>query len=450
MKLSNRFFSFLLVMTMIFTTMVATVIPSSAARDQHVSAKVGDSKLLVLNVSEPVQSSAWYSTNPNVVMITSTDYLSCRVEILEYSDKPVTVHCEYNYMYYSGSFGYLMSGYQDFIIEISGSSSGGNNGNNNNNNGGGNDSEEVIVFTGNYTLPDKIDISETALPDNIDDPRLVKIELNKNFISNHYLCHVDVSSNADGSFNFGVSGNIFWILLMSENVGIYDFYIDLIFIDAPTLEEAKTARTKDFSVTMEFYCTHKKSNLTLEKLPSGSSNGTASFKNCPSCNKSGSTEIDSLSPKFLSAVSAANSLSSGAVAKIVAKYIKIFADNTLREYLKNQNSPYSITVLEGEYVEGMGSCNLKVEIKGPHNESSTITYTMDLTIPVNDGVIIQGDATGDGKINLKDVSAMMKYVTHWCSLLDTSTADVTGDGKVNLADVSLILKYLAKWDVTFK
>lgn len=62
--------------------------------------------------------------------------------------------------------------------------------------------------------------------------------------------------------------------------------------------------------------------------------------------------------------------------------------------------------------------------------------------------IIYGDANGDGKVNLSDVSALLKYIAKWDIEIDTKAADVNRDEKINLSDVSLILKYIAKWDVT--
>ncbi len=61
-----------------------------------------------------------------------------------------------------------------------------------------------------------------------------------------------------------------------------------------------------------------------------------------------------------------------------------------------------------------------------------------------------GDANGDGKVNLGDVSLILKHIAKWNIELDLDAADVTDDGKVNLADVSLILKHIAKWDVVLK
>ena len=63
---------------------------------------------------------------------------------------------------------------------------------------------------------------------------------------------------------------------------------------------------------------------------------------------------------------------------------------------------------------------------------------------------VPGDVNRDTKINLADVSLMLKYIAKWNVELDLDAADVTGDSKVNLGDVSLMLKYIAKWDVVLK
>ncbi len=61
-----------------------------------------------------------------------------------------------------------------------------------------------------------------------------------------------------------------------------------------------------------------------------------------------------------------------------------------------------------------------------------------------------GDATDDGKVNIADVSLILKHIAKWDVDLNTDNADVTDDGKINLADVSLLLKHIAKWDVVLK
>lgn len=62
-------------------------------------------------------------------------------------------------------------------------------------------------------------------------------------------------------------------------------------------------------------------------------------------------------------------------------------------------------------------------------------------------VLIAGDANADGKINLGDVSTMLKKVAKWTVDMATDAADVDVNGKVNLGDAATVLKYIAKWDV---
>lgn len=80
-------------------------------------------------------------------------------------------------------------------------------------------------------------------------------------------------------------------------------------------------------------------------------------------------------------------------------------------------------------------------------------YCNDCGVKLQDGTVIpklldRGDADGDGKITLADVSVILKSIAGWNVSVNTDAADVTGDGNITLADVSLILKYIAKWDVT--
>lgn len=57
-----------------------------------------------------------------------------------------------------------------------------------------------------------------------------------------------------------------------------------------------------------------------------------------------------------------------------------------------------------------------------------------------------GDANGDGKVNLSDVSLTLKHIAKWNGIsIDLNRADVLNDGKVILSDVSMMLKHIAKW-----
>jgi len=75
----------------------------------------------------------------------------------------------------------------------------------------------------------------------------------------------------------------------------------------------------------------------------------------------------------------------------------------------------------------------------------------DDTLSIGDStisVLIYGDANRDGKINLTDVSAMLKHIAKWGVGLCVPAADVSANDKVNLADVSSLLKWIAGWDIT--
>lgn len=57
-----------------------------------------------------------------------------------------------------------------------------------------------------------------------------------------------------------------------------------------------------------------------------------------------------------------------------------------------------------------------------------------------------GDPSGDGNINLLDVSLILKHIAKWQGLkINTEQADTVNDGNINLADVSMLLRYIAKW-----
>jgi len=64
-----------------------------------------------------------------------------------------------------------------------------------------------------------------------------------------------------------------------------------------------------------------------------------------------------------------------------------------------------------------------------------------------DMLSLSGDADLDGKVNLIDVSQILKYIAKWDVDIAGSNSDVNGDGKINVGDVSKILKFIAKWDV---
>ena len=60
---------------------------------------------------------------------------------------------------------------------------------------------------------------------------------------------------------------------------------------------------------------------------------------------------------------------------------------------------------------------------------------------------IPGDVNGDGSINNRDASAVLRYLAGYSVTLVESALDVNGDGSVNNRDASAILRYLAGYAV---
>ena len=62
--------------------------------------------------------------------------------------------------------------------------------------------------------------------------------------------------------------------------------------------------------------------------------------------------------------------------------------------------------------------------------------------------VITGDANPDAKLNMKDVSRMIRSFAGYFELDKSGVIDVNCDGANNMKDVSAMLRYLAGWDVT--
>lgn len=81
---------------------------------------------------------------------------------------------------------------------------------------------------------------------------------------------------------------------------------------------------------------------------------------------------------------------------------------------------------------------------------SSLTYVGTPDESESISVYVPGDSYIDGKINLSDVTSILKNIAGWeqsCCEFVKESADLNRDGKVNLSDAATLLKYIAKWDV---
>ena len=60
---------------------------------------------------------------------------------------------------------------------------------------------------------------------------------------------------------------------------------------------------------------------------------------------------------------------------------------------------------------------------------------------------VPGDINGDGKVNSKDLTRLLKYISHEDVEVNEAALDVNGDGKVNSKDLTRLLKYISHEDV---
>lgn len=72
-------------------------------------------------------------------------------------------------------------------------------------------------------------------------------------------------------------------------------------------------------------------------------------------------------------------------------------------------------------------------------------------VSLKDGFLVaepaSGDANGDGRTNLSDVSQALKCIAKWDVSISNPAADIDGNGIVNLSDVTAIMKMIAGWAV---
>ena len=64
---------------------------------------------------------------------------------------------------------------------------------------------------------------------------------------------------------------------------------------------------------------------------------------------------------------------------------------------------------------------------------------------MNPGSTATGDVTGDGKVDVEDVNAVINVILKLNTATDyPGKADVTGDGKIDVEDVNAIINIILK------
>lgn len=111
---------------------------------------------------------------------------------------------------------------------------------------------------------------------------------------------------------------------------------------------------------------------------------------------------------------------------------------TLMNYLSDKTLD-KISYVSSPVVEGK-TTEVCVSVYG-FDENSTFSVSPDH---------LPGDVNGDGKVNNRDASSILRMLAGYDVDVNESALDVNGDGNVNNRDVSTILRYLAGYLVQMK
>lgn len=118
--------------------------------------------------------------------------------------------------------------------------------------------------------------------------------------------------------------------------------------------------------------------------------------------------------------------------KTVESVIKDFLTNTLASAL----------VYSGKTEDEL-LANIASALGLSDDEMATIVKSVKPSSPDESAKIILGDADGDGKVNVKDATAIQKQVAGFEITIDTTAADADLNGTVNVKDATAIQKWVA-------
>ena len=97
---------------------------------------------------------------------------------------------------------------------------------------------------------------------------------------------------------------------------------------------------------------------------------------------------------------------------------------------------------------GATTSSVPIAPTGDHIYSGVCDADCNICGAVREVPYISGDANGDGKVNVRDLALMERYLNKWDVEIALDACDVTGDGKINVRDPAHLERYLNGWDVT--
>ncbi len=136
------------------------------------------------------------------------------------------------------------------------------------------------------------------------------------------------------------------------------------------------------------------------------------------------------------------------------------AEITVNVHSKKAHGEITLTVTDAEGKEaaaeanGGGSFTAKGLTDGEYTVTAAVKgfVTKTITVTVSGGIgegstdlYLFGDVNRDGDVNMKDYTALQKYLNHWDIDIEVPSADLNRDGNINMRDYTLMQKYLNGW-----
>lgn len=114
-------------------------------------------------------------------------------------------------------------------------------------------------------------------------------------------------------------------------------------------------------------------------------------------------------------------------------YVIVSVNTTANDLLKYISSPYNVTIK-------MSDSNK--EVSGDSKLATNEMLVID-SIKEQHRVVVTGDVTGDGKVDMKDLTKINQYRIEKTTLdkAEFLAGDITGDGKVDIKDVTKLNQY---------
>ena len=141
-----------------------------------------------------------------------------------------------------------------------------------------------------------------------------------------------------------------------------------------------------------------------------------------------------------------------------------FAEDVSQNAQANYNLPYVTLIRSGNYAEDATLLTLTFVVLDDAEEGIayvTLEYdkgnitnydeeNVEFSVIAGGVTVIShipGDINGDGVVNSKDLTRLLKYISHEEVEVNDAALDVNGDGEVNSKDLTRLLKYISHEDV---